>query len=228
MRVIVNFVGFQIGWFACVLGAANSRPWVGPLVVLFLFLVHLALATLVGGIVLATQRFKPLKASGYILTVLIGLLCAAALAVFTGLFGWVVNRASPLTSNFTATPLGLVSPTPGLPPSATPGAPTRTFTLTVSPEPSATFTGTPAPSYAVIKATTGGGALVRSEPGGGTVLTTLINGTFVEVLPEIRAVGTVQWVRIRTQTGMEGWVLQTVLAAATPAPTASVSPAHTP
>jgi hypothetical protein len=44
MRVIVNFVGFQIGWFACVLGAAYGKPWVGPLVVLFLFLVHLALS----------------------------------------------------------------------------------------------------------------------------------------------------------------------------------------
>ena len=44
MRLIVNFVGFQIGWFACVLGAANGRAWVGPVLVLFLLLVHLALS----------------------------------------------------------------------------------------------------------------------------------------------------------------------------------------
>jgi hypothetical protein len=44
MRVIVNFAGFQIGWFACVLGAAYGKPWAGPVAVLFLFLVHLALS----------------------------------------------------------------------------------------------------------------------------------------------------------------------------------------
>lgn len=28
---LMNFVLFQAGWFACVLGAANGYPWVGPL-----------------------------------------------------------------------------------------------------------------------------------------------------------------------------------------------------
>jgi len=209
------------------LGAGLPETWPNGLLI---FLVHLSLGTLIGGIVLATQGFKPQKAAGYILPVLIGLLCAAALAVFTGLAGWIAGRASPLTTNYTPTPLGLVSPTPGLPPSSTPGAPTRTFTVTASKQPSATFTDTPAPSYAVITATTGGGALVRTEPGGGTVLTTLINGAYVEVLPEIRSVGTVQWVLIRTQDGVEGWVLQTVLVAATPLPTVEVTltPTKTP
>lgn len=30
---LANFVGFQIGWAACVLGAAQGFPWAGPLVV---------------------------------------------------------------------------------------------------------------------------------------------------------------------------------------------------
>ncbi|MHC4948250.1 MAG: DUF2878 domain-containing protein [Planctomycetota bacterium] len=30
---VVNLVGFQVGWFACILGAAAGRPAVGPLVV---------------------------------------------------------------------------------------------------------------------------------------------------------------------------------------------------
>lgn len=41
---LVNFALFQIGWFACVLGAADPRPamaWAGPLVVLLLLAVHL-------------------------------------------------------------------------------------------------------------------------------------------------------------------------------------------
>lgn len=28
-RVVLNFVLFQLGWFACVLGAANQMPWLG-------------------------------------------------------------------------------------------------------------------------------------------------------------------------------------------------------
>jgi len=30
----VNFVGFQVGWFACVLGATRGWPWIGPAYVL--------------------------------------------------------------------------------------------------------------------------------------------------------------------------------------------------
>ena len=37
-RKIVNFVGFQVGWFGCILGAAQDLPWLGPLLVLLLFL----------------------------------------------------------------------------------------------------------------------------------------------------------------------------------------------
>lgn len=28
-RIVLNFVLFQVGWFACVLGAANQLPWLG-------------------------------------------------------------------------------------------------------------------------------------------------------------------------------------------------------
>lgn len=33
-RTLLNVVGFQFGWFCCVLGAANGMPWLGPLVAL--------------------------------------------------------------------------------------------------------------------------------------------------------------------------------------------------
>ena len=32
MRVAYNFVASEAGWFACVLGAAHGKPWIGPLV----------------------------------------------------------------------------------------------------------------------------------------------------------------------------------------------------
>lgn len=34
MSKLVNFIGFQICWFACVLGAARGLEWLGPLAVL--------------------------------------------------------------------------------------------------------------------------------------------------------------------------------------------------
>ncbi len=42
--MIVNFVLFQLAWFACVLGAAQGHPWVGPLVVALVAGYHLARA----------------------------------------------------------------------------------------------------------------------------------------------------------------------------------------
>lgn len=42
LKTIFNFAGLQIGWFACALGAANSLPWAGPIVVSAYLLVHLS------------------------------------------------------------------------------------------------------------------------------------------------------------------------------------------
>lgn len=43
-RTLVNFVAFQVGWFACVSGAASGLPWVGVLVVGLVIGLHLVLA----------------------------------------------------------------------------------------------------------------------------------------------------------------------------------------
>lgn len=39
--MLLNFIGFQIGWFACVLGAAYGYPLLGPLVALPVLGLHL-------------------------------------------------------------------------------------------------------------------------------------------------------------------------------------------
>ena len=44
MAIILNFLLFQIAWFACVLGAAQGLPWVGPLVVALVVAFHMARA----------------------------------------------------------------------------------------------------------------------------------------------------------------------------------------
>jgi len=43
-HVLLNYGLFQVGWFACVWGAASGRPWLGPIAVLGVILVHLARA----------------------------------------------------------------------------------------------------------------------------------------------------------------------------------------
>jgi hypothetical protein len=43
MNLAINFLAFQFGWFACVLGAAHGMPWLGPVAVLLAVLLHLRL-----------------------------------------------------------------------------------------------------------------------------------------------------------------------------------------
>jgi hypothetical protein len=44
MSSLVNFVVFQVGWFACVLGAARGLPWVGTAIAAIIVAWHVARA----------------------------------------------------------------------------------------------------------------------------------------------------------------------------------------
>jgi hypothetical protein len=77
----------------------------------------------------------------------------------------------------------------------------------------------PTPVWARISAAEGNGALVRAEPNyDAPVAATLLNGTLVEVLPDVVNNGGVAWVHIRTVNNKEGWIVRTLLRTATPAP----------
>ena len=41
MKNALNYLGFQLGWYACVAGASRGQVWVGPLLVAALLWVHL-------------------------------------------------------------------------------------------------------------------------------------------------------------------------------------------
>lgn len=41
MQAFANFVAFQVGWFSSVLGAAGQMPWLGPVVLLIVAVLHL-------------------------------------------------------------------------------------------------------------------------------------------------------------------------------------------
>jgi hypothetical protein len=42
MTTFVNFILFQVAWFACVLGGAHEAPWIGPVVVAGVAAYHLS------------------------------------------------------------------------------------------------------------------------------------------------------------------------------------------
>jgi len=43
--IVVNFVAFQVGWFACVLGGAYHLPWLGTILVSVIIAVHVSRAS---------------------------------------------------------------------------------------------------------------------------------------------------------------------------------------
>jgi hypothetical protein len=200
------------------LGIGEAQLWQNGVQV---FLLHLALATIVGGIVLINLRFKPMKAGGYILTFLIGLVCLAALVFFTGLVttvrdGIIATRRSAPTPTATLVP-PTRTPTSTLTPTAT-----STFTPSSTAEPSATLE--PTPAYSVITSPSGGGACLRPLPAT-EPCTALTNGIIVQVLPEIQSVNGTEWVHVLWN-DIDGWVLTTVLTAttSTPIPTPTLTP----
>ena len=127
------------------LGIGAAQVWPDGVLV---FLVHLTLAMLVGGIVLAALRFKPVRASGYLLPFMIGLLSLATLVIFTGLVTIIRDEILATRWMATSTPTALALP------SLTATAPLRTSTssptLTPSATPLPTDTLEPTPSYAII------------------------------------------------------------------------------
>lgn len=44
-RALINFTAFQVGWFACVLGAAHGYPWLGPVYVVAWVAAHVFLSS---------------------------------------------------------------------------------------------------------------------------------------------------------------------------------------
>ena len=198
------------------LGLSNTRLWSFGMQV---FLVHLALATLVGGIILRILRFRPARASGYLLPLVIGF---SSLIVLVFQMGIIPPTGLVELIRTQVTTTRYQPPTSTELPSATATftyTPSETITLTATLTPTLTLTMTPTPSYAVINAAAWGGAKVRSEPGTGSEITVLINGIIVEVLPEIQSIDGYEWVHIRTANNIEGWVLKGVLSATSVTPT---------
>lgn len=97
---------------------------------------------------------------------------------------------------------------------------TLEVTLPATETPTITLTIPTTPTYAKVSANEGGGANLRQSPGGKYVMT-LLNGTIVETYSDFREVNGVTWVHVFVTVNgqrVEGWLLESVVAYATPAP----------
>jgi hypothetical protein len=197
-------------------GLTSGVPhlWPDGLVV---FAIHLAWSALLGALTLAILGLRPLTLFGYTLggaITLLGVIVLIGLSGAGAAFSGQVALPTPIpTATYTVTPT--------LTPTFTPVPPTLTPTLTVTPTtpPTATQTPTPSPTpvYARVFTADGNGALLRSEPGG-AVIRSYFDGTLMQVLPELQTVDGIVWVKVLAPDGTQGWMVQTLLATATPAP----------
>lgn len=87
MLLLMNFLAFQAGWFAAVLGAANNMPWAGPLVIAAAIALHLRVAKE------PRQELALILACGLIGAVTDSLLVAAGWVAYPT--GSIVENAAP-------------------------------------------------------------------------------------------------------------------------------------
>ena len=214
---------------------------------LYVFLVHLAWATLFGIISLFFLRFYPTSTGGIVFTGLTFITLIVVLAFLTGFNQWIMlatGLAAPepvpvLQASSTPTQVSMTLSPPVEQTSAFVGVPTqtptrgaaRTSTPTIPPTETSTSTITaePTPIIAIIRASEGGGAFIRERPGG-VVVATLGNGSTVTIIPnDFQDVNNVIWVHvfaIVNDVRVEGWMIQSVLQTATPI--ANWQPSSTP
>lgn len=146
--------------------------------------------------------------------------------------GLIQKTTDPPRPVSTSTPriLSVVSPTGTVTPkedlTASPVPLTRVITFPASETPTVTLTIPADPVYVKIAATEGGGANLRQSPGG-TFIMTLLNGTIVETDTEFRELDGVTWIHVFVTVNgqqVEGWLLESIVAFATPAPVPTSTP----
>ncbi len=204
---------------------------------LVVFVTHLSWAALVAALVLVALGIRPMNNVAYALGVGLILLSIAALIAVTGLRLFKPGTPSVAADKLqTATVSGVLpagktvaaSKTPQAAPLlstrtvlASPGTPgpsqTPTNTLVPTNTPTTTVSPAPTPVWGKIRASDGNGAVVRAEPDYNALyVTSLLNGSLVEILPESTMVQGTTWVKIRTNNNVEGWIVRGLLVTATP------------
>ncbi|WKZ36919.1 MAG: DUF389 domain-containing protein [Anaerolineales bacterium] len=238
------FLPVSAGGFG--LGSGLPDVWPQSLLV---FMTHFALAGLLGLVTLLVLRLRP-SLEGIIFSGIALVLFAVILfALMRPGFPFrrdaviestpTIQTSAPPSPTFSPPPTTTSSASPSstsaslTPTEETPSPVPLTLEVTLPPTttPTVTMTIPPTPVYGRISASEGGGANLRETPGaGGKYLMTLLNGTIVETYSEFNVLNGVTWVKIyATVNGqpIEGWLLESAVAYATPAPNfeASSTPA---
>jgi hypothetical protein len=197
-------------------GLSSGIPhlWPDGLVV---FAIYLAWSALLGALSLAILGLRPLTLFGYtlggVVTILVIILLIGLSGAGAALGGQVALPTPVPTATHTATPTATET--------STPVPPTATFTPTLTTTPTTTPTDTPTPSptpmYALVQTVDGSGALLRAEPGGNAI-GSYVDGTLMQVMPGTIELDGVIWVNVVAPDENRGWMVQALLATATPAP----------
>ncbi len=221
---------------------------------LLVFAAHFSLTGVLGLITLLLLRLRP-SVGGFILSGLT-LVVFGGVFVFLAASGSPSRHEAEIpqftpTNQLPAAPSSSpsltpsINPTPTLTKASTTRTPTAdqltleeitpspvplTLEVTLPPTetPTITLTIQPTPTYGRVAASEGGGANLRDVPGGNYVMT-LLNGTIVETYSEFQIVNGSTWVKVYALINgqrIEGWLLESVIAYATPAP--NFSPSSTP
>jgi hypothetical protein len=228
------------------IGAGLPNVWFQGLLV---FATHFALAGILGLVTLFILRLRPsfggIIMSGLTLVVFGGILAVLAASGSPSREEAEIPQFTPTNQIPPAqSPVLSLTPEPNPNPTQTAGSASRTptpndstpspvpltleITLPPTETPTITLTIQPEPTYGRIAASEGGGANLRDAPGGNYVMT-LLNGTIVETYSEFEIVNGSTWVKVYAQINgqrIEGWLLESVIAYATPAP--NFSPSSTP
>jgi hypothetical protein len=205
-------------------GSRIPHLWPDGLVV---FIIHMALAVLLSAVTLVILGFRPLTIFGFTIGSVIILVAGIVLIGLSGVGVALWGKVAIPTPVPTAT----LTPTATQPPTLTATATSTPIPPTATPLPSATPSKTPTPSetpipsptpiYAIITVPEDlGGAFLRAAPGfNEEIITSALNGTLIEILSDVPVeANNALWLKVRLPDGREGWMLQSALVAATPAP----------
>jgi hypothetical protein len=250
--VVIAYAFFlPIGAAAFGLGSGLPNVWLQGLLV---FAAHFIITSALGLVTLFILRLRP-SSGGFALSGITLVIFAEGLILLLGSGSPSRQDAPPpatpthsISSPLPSTPslspnpkatqtpvIGSASTRTPTPKDVTPSPVPLTLEITLPPThtPTTTLTIQPQATYGKIAAAEGGGANLRDAPGPtGTYIITLLNGTIVETYSEFQVVNEITWVKVYAQVNgqrVEGWLLESVIAYATPAPDfdASSTPAIT-
>ena len=224
------FLPLGVAGFGLIGGASLPELWPGGMI---LFAVFTGLAVAVGAVMFVLQGVRPLRWYGALAGAVLFLAIAGGV-VWLAAADWfgidllaasetpTATLAATIALEPSLTPTSVPTQTPGPTSTGTPIPPTATRapTNTLLPTDTATLTlgPSPTPVWGLVTAGEANGVIIRPEPNSSDVVTTLLNGNLIQILPETAIKGGVVWIHVRTTTGLEGWVQAVLIATATPRP----------